>query len=179
MRGDQATVRRRRRSSLVGHAWTGSRAVHTYQPGPIRGPSYHPTTRAAGLGQPGRGQARLAGIGARPFKWRPPPGRRQGGTRSLAGCGGGGLPALGRTPQSDSDQSQARDESRASAGRGAENGKSSRAAVRVTAGLNPGDWAYTRGPLRAEPRPADSTQGSVSQWPTATEPLVAEPPHDP
>ena len=133
----------------------------THLPGPIRGPRYHPTTGRQSLrsGSPRKSTTQRPQPG--PFKWRPHPGRRQGGTRSLAGCGGGGLPALGRTPHSDSDQSQARDESRATAGRGAESGKSSRAAVRVTAGLNPGDWAYTRSPPRAEPRPADSTQGSV------------------
>ena len=97
--GRPSDVRRRRRPPSVGNAWTGPRAVHTYHPGPIRGPSYHPTTRAAGLGQPGRGQARLAGIGARPFKWRPPPGRRQGGTRSLDGEVAEGAAGPGRVPE--------------------------------------------------------------------------------
>ena len=137
--GRPSDVRRRRRPPSVGNAWTGPRAVHTYHPGPIRGPSYHPTTRAAGPGQSGRGQARLAGTGARPFKWRPPPGRRQGGTRSLAGRWRRGPPALGASPNKRLGSSQARSGSQ---GHGWTEGRKSGnplwAAVRAAVGPNPG-----------------------------------------
>ena len=158
----------------------------THQPGPIRGLRYHPTTGRQSLrrGSPRKSTTQRPQPG--PFKWRPHPGRRQGGTRSLAGCGGGGLPALGRTPHGDSDQSQARDESRATAGRGAESGKSPRAAVRVTAGLNPGLSVYSRDPAREEPRPARRSPGRLIQPKGQsggdlryTEPPLTEPPHGP
>ena len=87
--GRPSDVRRRRRPPSVGNAWTGPRAVHTYHPGPIRGPSYHPTTRA--------GKSRAVGPRSSPAGRDRSPAvqvetttRAKAGRHPVAGRGGGG-----------------------------------------------------------------------------------------
>ena len=137
--GRPSDVRRRRRPPSVGHAWTGSRAVHTYHPGPIRGPVYHPTTRAGGPRQSGRGRARLARTWPsrssgdhHPGEGRAAPGRWTGRWRR-------GPPALGASPNKRLGSSQARSGSQ---GHGWTEGRKSGnplwAAVRAAVGPNPG-----------------------------------------
>ena len=107
--------------------------------------------------------SRLAGIGARPFKWRPPPGRRQGGTRSLGGEVAEGAAVPGWVPEQ---ATRIITGSVRVAGprldRGPEIRQSPLGRGPGGSRAQPGDLD-SHGTMKEGPRPTEPTQGSVSE----------------